>query len=217
MVIDTETCNNNLPDKLVYDFGFSIIDTKGTVFEEHSYVIYDVFYGMKDIMASMHLSKRISNYKNDLKAGTRTIISIHRLQKVIWDIIDTYNITAIVGHNAAYDIYALNKTYRYLTQSKIRYFFPSQIEIWDSAKMARSVILKMKTYQNFCHSYNYLTTYKRCRYNAETLYRFIAKDPTFKESHTALEDVKIECEIIWYCYRQKRPMEKLLYEKRLPT
>lgn len=224
MVLDTETCNGimeddgtlNLDDSLVYDGGFSVVDTKGTVIEEHSYVIGDVFCGMKDIMASAYYADKIPNYWNDIRAKTRTMVSFNHFRNIVWDTIKKYHISAIVAHNARFDVNALNKTCRYLSKSDKRFFFPRNVEIWDSLKMARSVVGKMKTYQKFCADNGYMTAHAvpQCRFTAEVLYRFITKDTTFVESHTALEDVKIEREIMWYCYRQKRPMEKVLYEKR---
>jgi hypothetical protein len=48
---------------------------------------------------------------------------------------------------------------------------------------------------------------------AEVLYRFITKDNDFVESHTGLEDVMIEKEILAYCYRQHKKMKKELFNK----
>ena len=59
IVLDTETCNGistngrlDLSDSLVYDLGFAVVDKKGTVYETFSFVISEIFYGMKGIMAS---------------------------------------------------------------------------------------------------------------------------------------------------------------------
>lgn len=224
MVLDTETCNGitgddgsvDLDYSIVYDGGFSIVDTKGNVYEEHSYVMGDVFCGMKDLMKSAYYAEKIPDYWNDIKAKTRTMISFNHFRNIVWDKIREYNITAIVAHNARFDIRALNNTCRYLTKSKVRWFFPRGTEVWDSLMMARSVIGVMPTYQRFCEDNGYMTAHAvpQCRFTAEVLYRFITKDTTFEESHTALEDVKIEREIMWYCYRQKQPMKKILYARR---
>ena len=78
--------------------------------------------------------------------------------------------------------------------------------------MARSVIAKMPTYKKFCAENGYITKNNQVKLTAEILYRFITKDNTFIESHTALEDVLIEKEILAYCYKQKKKMKKLLWE-----
>ena len=83
------------------------------------------------------------------------------------------------------------------------------MEICDTLKMARQVIGKMPTYKYFCEENGYLTKNGRLRFTAEILYRFITRDNDFVESHTGLEDVLIEKEIMAYCYKQHKKMNKL--------
>ena len=60
-----------------------------------------------------------------------------------------------------------------------------------------------------------MTSHKtpRPQKKAETVYRYITRDTDFVESHTGLEDVKIETLIMAYCYRQHKKMRKGLWEK----
>ena len=111
-----------------------------------------------------------------------------------------------------FDHGTLNTTERWLTKSKYRYFFPSEYVICDTLKMARDVILKMPTYKRFCIENGYVTKNGQLRATAEILYRFIKKDNDFVESHTALEDVLIEKEILAYCFKQHKKMRRLLWE-----
>ena len=57
-----------------------------------------------------------------------------------------------------------------------------------------------------------MTKSNQPQYKAETIYKFITKDLDFVESHTGLEDVLIEKEILAYCYKQHKRMRKLLFE-----
>ena len=57
-----------------------------------------------------------------------------------------------------------------------------------------------------------ITKNGKVRLTAEILYRFIERQ-SFIESHTGLEDVLIEKEILAYCKRQHKKMRKKLYEK----
>jgi hypothetical protein len=104
-----------------------------------------------------------------------------------------------------------NNTERWLTKSKYRYFFPYGVKICDTLKMARQVIATMPTYKNFCEENNYLTKNNQCRLTAEIIYRFITGDMEFKESHTGLEDVLIEKEILRYCYAKHKKMVKEMW------
>jgi DNA polymerase III epsilon subunit-like protein len=122
------------------------------------------------------------------------------------------NIKEVMAHNASFDYRVLNSTQRYMTKSAFRYWFPKEIEIWDTMKMARDVILKMPTYRKFCEENDILTKTGKLSASAENLYKFIIKDVNFKESHTGLEDVQIEREIFLYCRRQHKKMRKKLWE-----
>ena len=79
-------------------------------------------------------------------------------------------------------------------------------------KMAQDVICQMPTYKTFCQENGYTLPNGACRKTAEILYRFISGKEDFEESHTGLEDVLIEAEIMFYCFRQHKPMRKLLFE-----
>ena len=53
------------------------------------------------------------------------------------------------------------------------------------------------------------------RLTAEILYRFITHDKTFKESHTGLEDVMIEKEILVHILRQHKKIRRTYYRERV--
>lgn len=223
LVFDTETANTfNLNNKLdcssglVYDFGYIVADTKGNIYKEKSFICKDIFFGMSELMKSAYYANKIPSYYKEINEGKREVKTFYEIRKDILDTIKEYNIKEVSAHNACFDIKVLNATQRYLTKSKYRYFFPRNIEIWDSLKMSNSVIAKMPTYKKFCQENNYLTKHKtpRPRTTAEILYRFISKDNNFNENHTGLEDVKIEYAIIMYCYKQKKKMQKVLYERK---
>ena len=74
------------------------------------------------------------------------------------------------------------------------------------------VIIPMPTYRRFCEENGYKTKNGQYRKTAEILYQFISGNHDFEEEHTGLADVMIEKEILAYCFRQKKPMRKLLFE-----
>ena len=81
--------------------------------------------------------------------------------------------------------------------------------------MARDVVAKMPTYRKFCEDNGFMTKHAtpQPQLTAEVLYRFITDNTEFIESHTGLEDVEIETEILKYCVRQHKPMRKKLFEE----
>ena len=55
---------------------------------------------------------------------------------------------------------------------------------------------------------SHLTKSGTPRFTAEIIYQYITDNPTFIESHTGLEDVEIERQILAWCKRQHKKMRK---------
>jgi len=218
MVFDTEVCNCPKVDGQLdtangqfYDFGLQIVDNEGYVYDQYSIVNEDVFFGMPQAMQEAYFANKIPQYLEDMRMGKRQIMNTWQIYKFIRNLCNEYNIKACIAHNAPFDIKVLNATLRYQTKSKRRWFFPYQMPIWDTMKMANDTICKQKRYQDFCRVNGYMTNHAtpQVRKTAEILWRFITDDTTFEEEHTGLEDVTIEAQIFAECVRQHKAMERL--------
>lgn len=222
LVVDTETANTittddglDMSNVLVYDCGWAVVDTHGGLYETASYVNRDIFVYQRELMQSAYYSYKIPRYVEEIRSGERKMASTYEIRKAMLETIEKYGIKEVAAYNARFDDNALKVTNRYVTQSKWRYWFPfDSIEVWDIMKMANDVILKMPTYKQFCQDHNYLLPNGKPRKTAEIVYKYISGDHDFAESHTGLEDVLIEAQIMWYCYRQHKPMRKSLYENK---
>ena len=219
--LDTETCNGimvddklDLSQSLVYDIGWAVTDRKGNIYETKSFVIYEIFVGMRDVMRSAYYAEKIPRYWEDIKSGRRRLVSFYTMRNELLNDMVKYNCNTVFAHNAGFDFRALNNTERYITKSKYRFFFPRNTIIWDTLKMSNDTIVKQKSYTKFCDNNDYKTKHKppRNRATAEILYRYITGNNDFEESHTGLEDVLIETEILAHCFRQHKKMRKLLYD-----
>ena len=215
---DTETCNTRMEngkldmrDVLVYDFGFAICDKQGRIYEKYSFIIKEIFFDMKDLMKTSYYADKLPQYYEEIRNGQRKVVSLYEARKILADVMKKYNSNIFVAHNARFDDNALKVTERYITKSKYRYFLPFGTEIWDTMKMANDTICKQKAYKKFCEENGYLTKNGQVRKTAEILYRYITKNNNFAESHTGLEDVMIEKEILVHCFRQHKTMRKKLY------
>lgn len=219
IVLDTETCpldreaEGVTPENMfAYDFGWVVTDKRGRVYRERSFVNADIFLDEKALMQSAYYANKIPMYWEDIKMGRRVLTSFANIRKAFLDDVAEFEVNEVYAHNMRFDYGTVNNTIRWITKSKYRYFFPYGMEICDTLKMARTVIGTMPTYRKFCVENGYLTKNGQLRFTAEILNRFITKDNSFVESHTGLEDVMIEKEIMAYCYRQHKAMKKLLYE-----
>ena len=223
MVMDTETCNTivdengklDLSSALVYDIGWEITDKKGRVYEKKSYINKDIFEGESELMKTAYFADKIPQYLDELAKGERILATFYEIRKDLIETLNRYNTKTIAAHNMRFDNNSTNMTQRWLTKSKYRFFFPYDVELWDTMKMARAVIVYTPTYKKFCEENGFMTKHKtpRPQVTAEVLYRYITKNLDFVESHTGLEDVDIERQIMAYCFAKKKPMAKGLYEK----
>lgn len=210
LTIDTETANG-LDDPMMYDIGGAIHDKRGNVEETFSFIIYDVFCADRELFDTAYYAEKRPMYEQQIAAGSRKIVSIYTARRHIHELCKKYNVKAIIAHNARFDYKSTNGTLRYVTKSKVRFFLPYGIPLWDTLKMAQDTICKQKTYIRWCAENGYLQKNGKVRATAEILYRYITCDNDFIEDHTGLEDVLIEKEIFAKCMAQHKKMRKTLW------
>ena len=223
IMLDTETANTIVEEDgklemayvLPYDLGFAVIDSKGNIYEKFSFVIDEIFCQEWELMKSAYYAQKIPQYIRELASGQRQLKTAFEVRQILLDKIKEYDCQFVCAHNMRFDYRACNNLQRWTTKSKYRYFFPYGIEIWDTLKMARDVVAKMPTYRKFCEENGFMTKHAtpQPQLTAEVLYRFITDNTEFIESHTGLEDVEIETEILKYCVKQHKPMRKKLFEE----
>lgn len=218
IIIDTET-TNGLEFPLVYDIGWQVIDSHGNKYIERSYMNADIFIGYADLMQSAYYSDKIPQYWQDIKTGKRVLTSMYKIRRQLLADCQLYNCKFICAHNARFDYKALNMTQRYITKSEHRYFMPYGLEWWDTLAMAKSILSNRHSYLKFCQQNNtiingvnsHLTKSGKPRFTAEIIYQYISSNPDFVESHTGLEDVDIERQILAWCRRQHKKIKKLAF------
>ena len=219
IMLDTETANTQQEEDgkldmrfvLPYDFGFAVIDSHGRVYEKFSFVNSDIYIYEKDLMRSAYYANKLPQYEKDIAEGRRVMANTYNIRRIILEKIKEYNCKFVCAHNTRFDLNACNNIQRWTTKSKYRYFFPYGLEFWDTLKMARDVLGNRPTYRKFCEENGYLTKQNQCRYTAEVIYQYIMQDTDFSESHTGLEDVEIEVQILAYLVSRKKAMRKKLF------
>lgn len=223
---DTETCNSLIDEKgkldlsnsLVYDIGWEIIDRHGYPYKKRSFMVKEI-WETPELMESAYYKDKIPQYEKEIQEGKRIIAPFEKIRIILLSDRKKWKCKAVFAHNAYFDYNALNVTARYLTGSKLRYFFPYKVDIWDTLKMSRDAIGKTKKYTDYCIKNEYLTNHAtpQNRLTAEILYRYISNTPHFIESHTGLEDVEIEKEIFAYCLKHgDKNMRRSLFTRKCP-
>ena len=220
MVLDTETCpidrecqEVSPKNMLVYDIGYCVVDKKGNVYKTGSYIVSEIFFGeFYEKMQSSYYAKKIPNYMKEMSNGSRVVKTWEQISFVLKETLKEYNISVVVAHNARFDFGVLQTTREYLEK---RFSLLPYIEWWDTLKMAKSVLGNMPTYKRFCQENGYMTKNGQCRFTAEIITRYITRDKDFVESHTGLEDTLIEKDILAYCIKQHKKMDKLLFSQKV--
>ena len=85
-------------------------------------------------------------------------------------------------------------------------FFSDNVEIWDIWTMALYTLCASYRYADFCDAHGFCSDKGNRKSSAETVYRYITKNPDFVESHTALSDTEIEAEILSAIFRRKKKL-----------
>ena len=205
LVIDTETCNT-VEQPLPYDIGYAICDRMGNIEIERSFVVAETFLDMKDTMKSAYFAEKIPQYWEDIKNGIREIKSIYKIRKQVAEDMKTYGVKKVGAYNMGFDKRALNNVMRYTTKSFCRWFFPFGTEFFCIWHLATQTLLQQKTFFKMAEKNGWFSEKGNLLTNAEVTYNYIKKMSDFKESHTGLEDVRIEIEIMAHCFRQHKKM-----------
>lgn len=207
LVLDVETANST-EDALVYDIGYAVCDRRGNIYESESFLVKDIFFDEADLMISAYYAQKIPQYLEGIDENLFRVRSFYGARAAILDAIKRWNVSAVCAYNAHFDVTALNKTERWLTKSKYRYFLPYGTEVNCIWHMACQTICKQKAYARFCHENGMESASGNIKTSAEAVYAYMKQNPDFDESHTGLEDVLIEVKIMAHCFRQHKRMDR---------
>lgn len=211
LLLDVETANT-LDDPFVYDLGVAVTDRKGRIYEEYSFIIYDIYRLERDLMQTAYYAWKIPTYEKVIKANQSQMVQFSTARRVIRQLMKKYNITNVAAYNASFDRLALDTTLRYIFKSAKyhRYFFPYGTKFWCVWHMACQVICTQKTYQRWCRTHGFISASGNIQTNAETVYGYITQNLNFQEEHKGIDDVRIEAAIMAHCFRQHKAMKKYI-------
>ena len=210
LVIDTETANS-VEQPLPYDVGYAILDTEtGEIRTEKSFVVAEIFLD-KELMKGAYYAEKVPHYWDDLKAGTRTMKTICNIRKEIKADMEKYNVTKVGAYNMGFDNRATRNDVRYISGSMIKWFFPFGTEFFCIWNMACTSILNTENYVRFALENGFVSEHDNIQTSAEVAYRYITNETTFVESHTGLEDVRIEIEIMLAVLRSEMEYSDKIY------
>lgn len=205
-VLDVETAGDVQKNPLIYDFGFTITDKKGFIYEKFSFLIEEIFQD-DAVMSTAYYAEKIPRYLEGLEKGEYTLKPFAYARQVFLNKLKEYGVTQISAYNLRFDYNALNNTAFELT-TKYKYFLPyyvtKKMNFVDVWALACQTIFKQKSFKDFAIENKYYTEKGNYQTSAEIAYRYMTRNNGFIEEHTGLSDSLIEAEIMAWCYRQKK-------------
>ena len=202
MILDTETCGD-----LVFDYGYTVIDRKGNIVAEGSFVCEEFMNHPErlDMFHDRFTKTKIAQYYFSLYMGRNefTVMPFTEIRRTINTVREAFNAT-VCAYNAKFDVSHLLKTAQYFGYDQ---FFKGDVKFMDIWAMALSVLCNSRNYFKFCAEHDLTTAKGHPQTGAEAVYRYLTKNPDFEEKHTAREDCKIESYIFAAIIRRKRKFD----------
>lgn len=209
IVLDTETApvcafkNPNNPEpwnSRVYDAGWIISDRDGNTSVERSFIVKETFYN-RDIMNSAYYANKLPQYWEG-RGKDWKVASFYDVWQVFNDDVKSCGVRDVWAYNCKFDRQTLDATIRDYSRWFVRSFVPANVQWRDIWDYAGSTICNTWKYCNWAINNGFVTAKGNPSTNAETVYRYLTQDKQFAESHTALDDAKIEHYILCSVFKR---------------
>lgn len=192
-VFDTETTSLEKP--FCYNVGFILYDTeKQEILCKEEYCIEQIWHNLP-LFSSAYYAEKRPLYVNRMKARKITLEKWGYVTQKMARLFKFYGIECAFAYNSSFDEKVFNFNCDWF---KCINPFDS-IPIIDIRGAVHTFIVD-DIYKAFCDHNGYFTDAGNYSTTAETVYRYITSDTDFIESHTALDDARIESEILRWCY-----------------
>lgn len=212
MILDTETASTCpragiVPDYMrVYDLGWVVSDFQRDIceFESRNYALMETF-GNGTLMASAYYHDKLPMYYEGMRQGVISAVPVKDAWESFSRTCERNNIAQVWAFNCRFDYGALNATIRNASNGWQSVWFNHNVEVLDIMSAAIDLICD-KDYCLWARTHNLTTPKGNPRATAETVYNYIAGvlhdeiEDFYTESHTALDDARIESRILQECF-----------------
>jgi hypothetical protein len=199
LVLDTETADLS---GSVYDVGFTIVDKSGKIYAEFNALVREVFTDPGRMMGAFYAKKVFSHYAPMLDAGTIRLKPWAEIVGAIRAAVIDHDVSVIAAYNAGFDFRVMASTHKALgCEDRI---LPRALDTLDVWQFACETVLSQSAYKRLALERGWVSDAGNMRTGAEYAYRFCSGDWGFIESHTALDDARIEGDIMARCFDQHK-------------
>lgn len=191
LVFDTETISTE--KRFIYNIGYVIIDLDGKHLVERDFLIRQV-YDNKPLFATAYYADKRPLYLSKMKGRQTKKVSWGEACRIMLKDIKDYNVADGFAFNSPFDTSAFYFTHNFFGNKRRPL---DGIRINDIRKIIK-VFTETEEYKEWCKANGFITATGRAQETAEAVYAYITANPNYVEEHTALEDSKIETEILLY-------------------
>lgn len=193
VVFDTETTSLEKP--FVYNIGWLIYNTEEQkVLIKHDFIVEQIWHNA-ELFTTAYYSNKKEQYVKRMRGKTCRMEKLGYITQLMCREFKQYNVQGAYAYNSPFDDRVFNFNCDWF---KVINPFDN-IPIYDIRGYVHKTIGYDPKYQEFCTENNYFTESGNFSTTAENVYKFITQNKEFVESHTALADSEIECEILNYC------------------
>lgn len=214
LVLDTETaptptCKGcDATQMRVYDLGWAVVDTaSGDVVETFNGVVRETWENTS-LMTSAYYAGKLPWYRELITRGALPVMRAQDAQHALADACERWDVNGIWAWNVRFDYQALNATIADYSNGYCRHFTPKNVKCYDIMSVAAMSVCDTKKYRAWCGQTGNTTPKGKPRTTAEAVHRYLSGDDGFVESHTALDDARIEAATLHACYKRHAACKK---------
>lgn len=200
-ILDVESAGE-CDSPLVYDLALVIVDKKGVIHDKKNWVIQEIFDDLS-LMEKAYFIRFYDRYLRMIRKGEVDKVPFDVAREEFNEMLVKWNVKTICAYNLAFDGKALPSTMIHLEKESNKFLTHpcKKLDLWS---MFCETVGQQKGFRSFAIKNGYYSEYGNIRTSAEIAYRYITKNTSFIESHTALNDCIIESEIFAHCLKQHK-------------
>lgn len=195
MVVDTETTSIEKP--FAYNIGFLIADTETEEILHKADFVCEQIWHNRELFTTAYFADKRDWYIEEMRKHNIIMEKIGYITQAMARLIKAYDVQAVYSYTLFDDgVFKYNCDW-----FKIINPF-DDIPFYDIRGYVHKKIAFTDEYKKFCEDNEYFTEKGHYSTTAETVYRYLTKDTSFIEQHTALADALIEYDILRWCVSQ---------------
>lgn len=209
IVVDTETLGfkgGKQYNQKVFDIGYQIVDKNNNVYSEGSFLVAEFWERIPSLKGAIFYDKKAKLYEERVKSGYTKVLPWNSILQLLSHEMACYDVDYFAAYNLAFDWRVIRQTHEFLKGNEPFNLY-DEVEPFDIYHVACQLLLNRPTYKALAKRNERMTKGGNYQSGAEATYAYIRGPWDYVEEHTALEDVKIEAEILAYCMRQKKPFD----------